>query len=557
MNDIKKEAEYLPRVAYFCMEYCLHEKLPIYAGGLGVLAGDYLKAAKDLHLPVIGIGILWRQDYTEQYIDADGNPYDIYPNYNYEFLDDTGVTVTVSIGGDEVELKIWHTDQFGNTSLYLLDAGKPGKKHGNFTARLYSGGSEDRITQEIILGIGGIRALRALNIDVDLYHFNEGHALLAGLELIREKMKQMNLSFEEAWEMTRRQVVFTTHTPVEAGNEKHNYDLLFHLGANNTLSYEQLVKLGGDPFNMTAAALRLSCISNGVSKMHGYTARKMWKDVDNKAPIISITNGVHINTWQAPEINEAYEQDNGLWEAHLKLKKELIDFVYQKTGAQMNPDALLVGFARRAAAYKRTDLIFRNTAVISPVLEEGKLQLLFSGKAHPDDDIGKSIIKELVKMDRHFKDSVIFLENYNKKIARLIVRGCDIWLNNPCRPLEASGTSGMKAALNGALNLSVLDGWVGEGVKHGVCGWLLDKYPHISLEDTDEDERDLTALYQILLHEAIPTYYQNRPKWIEMMRASIKMAKENFSSRRMIKEYYEKMYQKSVDNQKDKAPSIT
>jgi starch phosphorylase len=552
-----KEAKYFPRVAYFCMEYCLHEKLPIYAGGLGVLAGDYLKAAKDLNLPVIGIGILWRQDYTEQYIDADGNPYDIYPNYNYEFLDDTGVTVTVSIGGDEVELKVWHTDQFNNASLYLLDAGKPGKKHGNFTARLYSGGSEDRITQEIILGIGGIRALRAMNIDVDVYHFNEGHALLAGLELIREKMEQMGLSFEEAWEMTRRQVVFTTHTPVEAGNEKHNYDLLFRLGANNTLSYEQLLKLGGDPFNMTAAALRLSYISNGVSEMHGYTARKMWEGIDNKAPIISITNGVHVNTWQAPEINEAYEQGNGLWEAHMKLKKELIDFVYQKTGSRMNPDALVVGFARRAAAYKRTDLIFRNTAVISPVLEEGKLQLLFSGKAHPEDDIGKSIIKELVKMDRHFKDNVIFLENYNKKIARLIVRGCDIWLNNPCRPLEASGTSGMKAALNGALNLSVLDGWVGEGVKHGVCGWLLDEYPHTSLEDADEDERDLEALYQILIHEAIPTYYQNRPKWIEMMRASIKMAKDYFTSERMIKEYYEKMYRKTVNSQQDKSPSIT
>ena len=249
-----------------------------------------------------------------------------------------------------------------------------------------------------------------MNIDVDVYHFNEGHAFLAGLELIREKMEQMNCSFEEAWEMTRRQVVFTTHTPVEAGNEKHNYDLLFNLGANNTLSYEQLVKLGGDPFNMTAAALRISFISNGVSKMHGQTAKKMWKDIDNRSPIISITNGVHINTWQAPEIKEAYNQENGLWAAHMKLKKELIDFVYQRTGARMNPEALLVGFARRAAAYKRSDLIFRNTAVIAPLIEEGKLQLLFSGKAHPDDDIGKSIIKELVQMDRYFKDSVVFLK---------------------------------------------------------------------------------------------------------------------------------------------------
>jgi starch phosphorylase len=541
----------LPRVAYFCMEFGLHEKLPIYAGGLGVLAGDYLKAAKDLQLPVIGLGILWRQDYTEQYIDDHGNLYDVYPTYNYEFLHDTGVMVSVWIGGEEVKLKIWQTDQFDNAPLYLLDAGKPGMKNGKFTARLYGGGSEDRVIQEMILGIGGIRALRALNIDIDIYHFNEGHAVLAGLELIREKMEKRGVSFEEAWEMTRKEVVFTTHTPVEAGNEKHSHDLLFQLGANNTLSYEQLLALGGNPFNMTAAALRLSSINNGVSEIHGETARNMWRGVDNRGPIISVTNGVHVPTWQAPEIREAFEQGGDLWEAHMHQKRKLIDFVAEESGTNLNPDALLVGFARRAAAYKRSDLIFRNVSSISSLLEEGRLQLIFSGKAHPNDDRGKSIIKELVKMDRRFKNSVVFLENYNIKKARLIIRGCDIWLNNPYRPMEASGTSGMKAALNGVLNLSVLDGWVGEGVQHGICGWLLDAHPHPYGEthDIGEDERDLKALYHILINDIIPIYYNNRPRWLEMMKAAIKMSMEKFSSSRMAREYYELMYNYAMEQQ--------
>jgi glycogen phosphorylase len=549
LHENMNKTEKIPRIAYFCMEYGLDQQFPIYAGGLGILAGDYLKAAKEENLPIVAIGILWRQDYTEQYIDDHGSPYDVFPVYEFEYLEDTGIMITVNIEGEEVQLKVWKMEHFNNVPLYLLDAGEPGTKHGDYTAKLYGGGAETRIAQEIILGIGGVRTLRTLNIEVDLYHFNEGHAVLAGLELIREKMQEQHLSFEDAWEETRRQVVFTTHTPVDAGNERHSHDLIFRLGANNTMSYEQLVRLGGDPFNMTAAALRISCISNGVSSMHGFTARQMWEEIKDKSPIISITNGVHIKTWQAPEIEEAYRKDGDIWEAHMINKKKLINFVKERTGAQMNPEALLVGFARRAAAYKRTDLIFRDTSVISPVIEGGKIQLLFSGKAHPDDDTGKSIIRELVKMDRHFKNNVVFLENYNMEIAQYIVRGCDIWLNNPCRPLEASGTSGMKAALNGVLNLSVLDGWVGEGVEHGICGWLLDEYPHVTLEDADEDERDLRALYQILLDEVIPTFYNNRPKWVEMMKASVEMSVEKFSSNRMISEYYENMYMKAVREQ--------
>ncbi len=532
----------LPRVAYFCMEYGLDEKLPIYSGGLGVLAGDYLKAARDQKYPLTGIGILWRQDYTEQYIDEEGNPYDVYPQYDFDYLKDTGVTVNVEIWGSSVPCRVWLVDHYHNAPLYLLDADVPGSRHTWITSRLYGGGKEDRIAQEIILGIGGIKALRALNVEADIYHFNEGHALFAGLELIREGLEK-GLSFEQAWEDARRRVVFTTHTPVEAGNEKHPHGLLQELGAYNGLSYDQMYRIGGDPFNMTRAALRLSCMANAVSRLHGRTSRRLWSGTENIPSITSITNGIHVPTWQDPSIAEAYHHNRDLWEPHKQAKKELIEIIRQKTGEVMDPHALIVGFARRATAYKRSDLIFGDTSIIYPMLQEGRLQLVFSGKAHPDDEAGKSIIKDLVKMDREYKNSVVFLENYDIKIARYMVQGCDVWLNNPRRPLEASGTSGMKAAVNGVLNLSVVDGWVAEGPRHGISGWLLENEPEN--DSLDEDERDLQALYRVLLNEVIPVYYKNPRRWQEMMRASIDMSRWEFSSERMIRDYYRYIYRQA------------
>jgi len=529
----------LPRVAYFCMEYGLDEKLPVYSGGLGVLAGDYLKAAHDRNYPMVGIGILWRQDYTEQYIDENGNPYDVYPEYDFDFLKDTGVTVNVSIRGENVPCRVWLVDHYDNAPLYLLDAEVPGSPHGWITKRLYWGGNDYRIAQEIILGIGGIRALRALNLEVDLYHFNEGHALFAGLELIREKMEQ-GRSFEQAWEETRQRVVFTTHTPVEAGNEKYSHELLQEMGACNGLTYEQMKSLGGDPFNMTQAALRLSALSNAVSRLHEETTHRLWSGTENISRIISVTNAVHVPTWQDPAIRHAYLNQEDLWEPHLQAKKELVEFTSHKTGQKKDPEALIVGFARRATAYKRSDLIFGDLSVIGPMLKEGKLQLIFSGKAHPDDDAGKSIIRDLVKMDRKYQNSIVFLENYDMKIARHMVRGCDVWLNNPRRPLEASGTSGMKAAMNGVLNLSVIDGWIAEGPQHGVSGWLLEHQE--DEKHLEEDERDLQALYRILLDEVIPIYYQDPSRWREMMRASIEMSQWKFSAERMIRDYYDQIY---------------
>jgi starch phosphorylase len=544
LNEIKETNEIsqiTPRVAYFCMEYGLDERMPIYAGGLGVLAGDYLKAAHDLGLPVIGIGILWANDYTEQYIDENGRPYDRYPQYEYHMAKDTGLSVSLSIRGEAVECKVKLVDCYGNAPLYLLDTNFPGSNHGWMTSKLYGGEAQDRIAAEMILGIGGVRLLRALGKEVDLYHFNEGHAVFAGLELIREKMAEKGMKFNEAWKEVQSKVVFTTHTPVQAGNEIHDHSLLRYMEAYNGLSYEEMRQIGGDPFNMTAAALRLSKRANAVSKLHGHTARNMWRDIKLPGPIISVTNGVHEKTWQDRRIKKAYDENGDLWKVHSQCKRELLDYIHKRTGQRLNPDVLTVGFARRAAPYKRSDLIFRNTDLLEPYLAKGKLQLIFSGKAHPKDMLGKEIISDLVKMDRKFGSAVVFLENYNMEVAKLMVRGCDVWLNNPRRPFEASGTSGMKAAMNGVINFSVVDGWVAEGPQHGISGWLLEQAARQS-EEWNQDEKDLQELYKVLFNEIIPTYYHQRERWREMMLASIDMAQWQFSSARMIREYYDVIY---------------
>jgi starch phosphorylase len=523
------------------MEYGLNEKLQIYAGGLGVLAGDYIKAARDERFQMVALGILWRQDYTHQFIGEDLMPYDLYPNLDYKFVKDTGVTVTVRIRGEDVTCKVRLVDQYGNIPLYLLDTNYPGSSNGWMTNRLYAGGPQERVAAQIILGVGGIRALRALKIPVDVYHFNEGHAILAGIELIREKMDDGRLSFEDAWRETRKQVVFTTHTPVAAGNESHAHELLDHMGAYNGLDYNQMKFLGGDPFNLTVAALRLSRITNAVSKTHGKTARNMWRGIYYASPIISITNGVHIDTWQDQGVKTAFKTGGDIWEPHMRLKKDLLDYVKRHTGTKLNENVLTIGFARRAAPYKRSDLIFRNEEIIAPLLKEKKIQLVFSGKAHPEDRMGKEIIKSLIEMDRKYRDSIVFLENYNMEVARMLVRGCDLWLNNPRRPMEASGTSGMKAAVNGVLNLSIVDGWVGEGPQHGVSGWLINN-AHRNDPDLDQDAEDLKALYETLTGEVIQTFYHDRTRWLDMMFACVDMAHWQFSSRRMIREYYDLMY---------------
>lgn len=532
----------LPRVAYFCMEYALQSDFKMYAGGLGILAGDYLKGAKDHKFPIVGIGIKWKQGYTDQRISSEGKPVDMYPIYDYPFLKDTGVTVSVTIRKREVKCKVWLCDTFRNAPLYLLDTDVPGNEDSWISGQLYGWFGEERIAQEMVLGVGGVKALRALKIPVDVYHFNEGHALFAGFELVREKMER-GRTFEQALAGARKEIVFTTHTPVVQGNESHYLDRLMYMGADNgVFTKQQLRQLGGSPFNMTVGALRLSRRANAVAQLHAVTANKMWKDVKDRAEIIGITNAIHIPTWVDRKIiRAAKENSNEIWKLHQQNKKQLLDFVYQRTGVRLKQEALLLGFSRRAVPYKRSDLIFSDRSKVDRLFKSGKLQIIFSGKAHPLDDGGKRIVSNIVALTKKYPTSVVFLENYDMTIGSMLVRGSDVWLNNPRRPQEASGTSGMKAAMNGVLNLSILDGWWPEACRHKVNGWQIGN----GYENKNEkklDAHDQKALYNILLNEVLPSYYNDKKGWIEMMKQSVLDTHKPFAVKRMLGEYYEKLY---------------
>lgn len=529
-----------PRVAYFCMEYGLDDRLKTYSGGLGILAGDILKAAHDLGVPMVGLGIRWARGYTRQSIGADGTQVDEPQHAPSDLLEDTGVEVVVQVRGADVRCKVWKAEGLGNVPLYLLDTDLPDNPEAGTTAQLYGGGDDDRVAQEVVLGVGGVRALRALGIEVDLYHFNEGHALLAAFELVREKMAG-GQSYEDALAATREEVVFTTHTPVLAGNESHPIDRFRRIGGADGVTDEQLEALGGSPFNMTVAALKMARRANAVAQLHGSTANEMWSFVDGRAEILSITNGVHVPTWVDPAMLEAAETGGDLWAPHLANKRALVDFVAERTGQRLDPENLIVGFARRAATYKRAALVFEDEERIAPLLESGRLQLVFSGKAHPRDEPGKTVVARLVEMARKYPRGVVFLEDYGIPIGRAMTRGCDVWLNNPRRPKEASGTSGMKAAMNGVLNLSVLDGWWPEAFVSGVNGWQIgDGFE--SADEAAQDAHDLQSLYRTLLDEVLPTYYDDRQRWTEMMRASIESTREAFSARRMVTDYVEQLY---------------
>ena len=372
MNNINN----LPKVAYFCMEYGLDTSLKTYAGGLGILAGDYMKGAKDHGFPIVGLGIKWKQGYTDQKIGDDCKPYDCYKNYEYKFLEDTGVKVTVNIRQRKVVCKVWKVEKFGNAPLYLLDTDLPENEDAWITGQLYGWFGEERIAQEMVLGIGGIKALRKLGIEIDVYHFNEGHAVLAAFELIREKM-DTGMSYSEAFKKTKNEIVFTTHTPILQGNESHYLDRLMYMGANNGLTLEQMFEIGNAPFNMTVAALRLSRISNAVAQLHCETANKMWSHIDNRSEIIGITNAIHLPTWVDKKMIKAAEENGDLWNNHMDNKKKLIEFIKERNGVKLNPDKLLIGFSRRAAPYKRSNFIFSDETIIEPLLSDGTTRLYF------------------------------------------------------------------------------------------------------------------------------------------------------------------------------------
>ncbi len=541
MKSVKtttKSSKSSGRVAYFCMEYGLDASFQIYSGGLGILAGDILKAAYDTKRPMVGVGLMWREGYVRQDIGEDGKLSECYTRNYYDFLEDTGVVVRLRIRGEQYACKVWKCDKFGNVPLYLLDCDLPENPDRFITTRLYGGNNEDRIAQEMILGIGGVRALRALGIDVDLYHFNDCHPLFAGLELIREKMDAEGASFDTAWQNTRKQVIFTTHTPVAAGNEVHSHQLLQYMGAYNGLTYDNMLRLGGSPFNMAAAGLRLSRKASAVAQLHGETARKMWQWVSDGAEVLAITNGVHNGTWQDKKISQAAKGKGDIWAVHQDNKRALLKMIKDTTGQEFSEDVLLVGFARRVTGYKRHTLIFSSEKTIAPLLKNKKMAIVFAGKAHPHDLDGRRMIEEIYKLTKKYPNSVAFLPNYDMTIGAALTRGCDIWLNNPIRPREASGTSGMKAAMNGVLNCSTMDGWWDEGCEDGKNGWQFGD----SYEGPKADKVDSEAMYKVLQEKVIPTYYDNHKKWLEMMKESVKSTEERFSAKRMVDEYYKYLY---------------
>jgi glycogen phosphorylase len=522
-------------VAYFSMEFGLHEEFPTYAGGLGVLAGDFIKSAHDLQLPVVGVGLRWARGYSRQVIGADGVPVDEFPENPAHLLTDTGARVRVRVAAREVEARVWRTERWGNAPLFLLEP--LAAEDAWITHRLYESTADRRVAQEILLGIGGVRALAQLGIDVGVYHFNEGHAVFAGIEMVAERMAA-GVEFQAAWDEVRQRIVFTTHTPIPAGNESHPLVDLRRLGACCELVDAEMRRLGGDPFNMTVAGLRLARRANAVSALHREVSRAMWRDVQGAADIIAITNGVHVPTWQDARIREARGSREGLWATHQALKREMLDQVAARTGVRLEADVLTFGFARRAAAYKRADLVFRDAQRVAALLDGGRLQLVFAGKAHPDDPEGRRLVATLVAMARRWPARVVFVPDYNMAVARALTRGVDVWLNNPLRPLEACGTSGMKAALNGVMNFSVLDGWWPEACRHGENGWAIGDGTEGA---PDQDERDLRALHDTLANDVLPAY-ADRARWVDMMQASIETVQERFSSDRMVREYFDRLY---------------
>ncbi len=527
-------------IAYFCMEYGLETSLKLYSGGLGILAGDTLKAAHDLKAPMVGIGIRWSRGFAEQMLTAEGKTVDCYTEYEYPFLEDTGVTVRVTIKGQPINCKVWKTEKFGNVPLYLLDTDIPQNGERLYTAFLYGGATEERLAQEIILGVGGYRALRALGINVGTYHFNEGHAVFAALEMLREHV-DAGVPFKDAIEKVKSKVVFTTHTPIPAGNERHPLEALLYTGANIGFTTDQLSYIGNTPFNMTVAALRLSRKANAVAELHGVTAREMWKSESRCSEIVAITNGVHRPTWVSESFLSKPTDPDNVWDAHTVEKRALIDFIKAKSGVQFDPNVLLVGFSRRATGYKRGNLLFSDMARIAKLLESKKLQIVFAGKSHPRDSLGRKVIAELVQMSKKFPSSVVYLSGYDMDIGRTLTRGADVWLNNPRRPLEACGTSGMKAAMNGVLNVSILDGWWPEACKHGVNGWAIGG-EDVPSKVEEQDRQDSLNLYNVFEQEVIPTYYNDRAKWKKMMVESIQSCSGQFCAERMVRDYFDKMY---------------
>jgi len=604
----------LPSVAYFSMEFGIHPSLKIYSGGLGVLAGDYLKEASDSNVNITAFGLLYRYGYFRQKLGPRGEQQAIYEAEDFSRLpvamvkDVNGnhLTIQLTWPGRMVKARIWLVS-VGKVSLYLLDTDFDENTHEDraITHYLYGGDSENRLKQELILGIGGMRALIALGINPDVYHSNEGHSAFIGFERMRHLIEDEHLSFEESMEIIRASTLFTTHTPVPAGHDAFEEDMLrkyiSHYHSRLNISWDQLMALGrceddhDRKFNMSYLATRFSQEMNGVSQLHGHVSRglfsKLWPGyLRDELYIGHVTNGVHHSTWVAPEWEQVYEKitgekhfdqgdreqwakiyqvdDEKVYEIKMKLKKRLFDNIRKRLQSDMmdrhvsprtlmnisshlNEKALTIAFARRFATYKRATLLFRDLERLSKLVNnpERPVQFIFSGKAHPNDGGGQELIRRINEVSQmpQFAGKVLFLENYDMELARYLVRGVDIWLNTPTRPLEASGTSGEKAVMNGTIHFSVLDGWWVEGY-HAFAGWALPKKRTYANQEL-QDDIDAETIYNMLEFEIIPAYYSKDEsgiprEWTSYIKNTMVKVAPEFTSRRMLNDYIKKYYTK-------------
>jgi glycogen phosphorylase len=529
----------LPKVAYFSMEMAIDQSLHIYSGGLGFLAGSHMLSAGQLGLPMVGVTVLWSQGYGDQELNATGDAVVInYRNRTYDFLVDTGKTVTIQIFGKDVVVKalLLKPETFGTVPVYLLttdiDANTP--EHRKLTHKLYDGDEKIRVAQEIILGVAGLRLLRELGVGVDIVHLNEGHALPAVFELLAH--------FGGDLSKVRQHTVFTTHTPVAAGNECHDVQLLADAGFFVKTTVEQARQLGGEDFSLTVAALRMSRKANGVSQLHGEVANNMWSWVTDRCPIVAITNAVNLHYWQDTRVRNAVNDPEQLLTVKHTMKQELSDYVQQHTGKTFDPSVMTIVWARRFTEYKRPGLIFRDEARIRKLMDEGKVQIIFAGKFHPLDTTGNKLMDEiLVKSKTNPKLAV--LPGYELELSGLLKRGCDVWLNTPQRPLEASGTSGMSANMNAAIHVSIFDGWAVEGTYHELNGYIINETGSEEYLPVEErHQQDYDSMMSLLEDTIIPMYYQDKAAWARMLQRAIHTAESYFHSDRMAIEYYTRLY---------------
>lgn len=601
-------------VAYFSAEFGLHESLPIYSGGLGVLSGDHIKSASGLGVPLVAIGLFYGQGYFRQHLDDDDFQREEYQDTKVENTplapalskDGKPITIQIDTRSGQIFAKVWLV-HVGRVSLYLLDSNVEGNKPEDreLTSRLYGGDERTRIRQELLLGVGGVKALRALGITPGVYHLNEGHSAFGSLEAIREYMHDDGLSFDDALREVAQKSVFTTHTPVPAGHDRFDGSLVEeHLGPLRDqlgISYEQLMGLGRvepqnehESFCMTVVGLKLTRRANAVSALHGQVSRRMWAHlwpwrVEEEIPIGHITNGVHIPSWLAWQMQQLYDRhfpakwmekmgestawqkiysvDPGeLWETHNALKNLMLQFVRRRVSRQcrrrgesedavetarnlLDPSVLTIGFARRFATYKRASLLLYDLDRLFDLIndKDRPIQIVFAGKAHPKDEPGKQFIQRIAKTrhDQRFNNRVVYVEDYDINVCRHLVQGVDVWLNNPRRPLEASGTSGQKAVLNGALNMSVLDGWWAEAYD-GTNGFAIGN-GHTHVSDEIMDRRDAESMYSVLEDQLVPMFYARDvdglpQRWIKTMMNSIATLAWRFSAHRMVMDYTRASY---------------